>query len=1817
MSAAPAPLATWPWAAALVRSRTLWLALGSVGLAAVLGAHFASAATALSADAVRPPGGYEAATSMGTSSISDAANYLAFSRWQGANGIASPDIKPSISAAATTGLIAIAHFAFLLSSALAFVIGFLLIQAVQLNILDQLAFTLDYVFASVGSNLIWGSTGSALSVRSVTAFGLIVLTVIAFALLKAVRPTRRMLPGGGGGRGPAATLAVMLGMVMLFAVMTSQAMKNHDDPDFGNTSLSAVGAASAGSSPGSVSTSRSLAAEGSGGAPAVTGRVANWAPFSPGWLITLTNQAADIAVSVVASAAGSLDTALGGESSSVRDQDSACSRYVTAMHDTFTTATSGNAARAGSSAIMVRYDDLVQALYFDPYVLGAYGTSAGARNSWCRLAEQQAGSAVGDQVHLSIKAGSYREVTTAVARGGEWGGTGTPPGEDARNLTKDESVTLAASFFGPAFVSDVASRRAANYFAACVWPTSGADVALNSGDGWDNVTPYVEPATGAAGAYERIKGGIKSFLGKDDGLKQADCAAVTQTGFETPESGDDAGAKFGYTETTNDNVVFSVAGIGNSTATKYFVASNTAFGGKSPAFDFYQNAVGLNPSSAAFLGVISVFFAILAGKYILPFAIGGLIAQGIEIIAWIFMVFVFFLLIIPSAWTKRLALDTAKTIAHAFFVSAVFIFALSLMLAVSSIFRQLFFNPLSAGLLQVFQLGAAILLAFIVTGMFLKRVLGFDFHSLRSTVKSATSMSAPMAAQRLGMTAPSLLRNPDEIFKKSQTKETLDARREARDRAAASAAARAGATNATGGAPDASETLTGAPGAPTGPDTAAAAASAVPTSKRKAAADAAASALRTKVGRKVAGPAVDTVAAASQTVGVTRAGATLGSEAASTLGATSGKKAAAAAAGIAAVRAGTGAANAGHGKLGVAGAAVAAGTGLLGNTPAALARRTEGAERGAASLAAGQSAATMAADAAGEHRGGLLRGAAAALAPLSGGATGKFAPAVAGKAGTNPATAVAAAAAAVAAGADVEGRYAGTAVAPAPSPQSLGAQLVKSAHSALDASRAPKPSAASVGAVAGAGAVAGLPAGIAAPAGRDAKAVRSVFSPTASGLLVPAGSGSAASVAAISSGASGANSLAPVLTASARRGSVTAPAALVGASPAALGADLSAMTPGDARLYSARRLAEVSAGALPSGAPTWYAGAPGTMAGVLDPISGQVVPAGLITAGPRPGDRPRPSPEGNPVHGLRASASGLWVPDQVAQSVPKALAPSRAGADQAPPGVSTGAWGDWKGLRSWSAEHAIEAHTTDVASWPPAQRARLDRLSGELPGIYAAMDSSAPNVQEMSLGSLGAGLASAPTPRPRAVASAWNAASSQAALSAPSAEVAARSRELAASLAAAEAESRVGELRTRAASTISALRTGAQDQIEELRSAAVAADPDLVRAATEIDRSLRSVGHQGFAPAGYLDYEDMASGALLPELEGSVAEEVGFHRSVLSSHLSTTETLLAPQIQQVADSLQARIVVEENSARSAVAAAQARIESLAGAATLDQGGLDALGSMSVDPDVLAAAREDVARASGVGSWFWDTMPEENDLDLYPQLSQGFAPTASDLAENAPASQDQEPFEGALSAAAAAAPDQPRRLEPAPHLLDPSPAQVRAAREDFDAHGDVQAAAPARRAEAGALAPSARAATPPALDDLERWFDDERERDLAMVAPERLITPVPGQSPARRVSAPGAGPKMSRREQREAVEAASAEARTRGAALSARSNQISAEAASSAPVEPGAAPRGRRAARAASDSALSGASPAPIVTTDGALDGSPSPAPSRLDDLLGG
>lgn len=669
----------------------------------------------------------------GMDNLSDACHYLTFCRWKSANAMPLPDAgftKMTQMPGAIAG--GLAQFVLAIAALGMFVVGMALTFAMSIDLLSKAVYTADYLF-SVTVPEILGMNNGGIGSRTLAVLALgLLLTVVAKLFVP-------WLGRFGPNLGVKSLAIGAIGIVGL-GIMGAQSTKNHAGS--GTTNPAPIASLASGTG-----ASISDSPQGAVSVPS------NWAVLSPGWFVAqgyvIANNFGGAVTTVTSGISDAISNGYNSQGSN------SCDRYVAAMHGAFQN-TRAAQSMGGKSSVLLSYDKLMKSIYFHNYQLAAFGSSHGASNSWCRMAENQASIPAGEQMMLARSAGLYRE---ALGTGG-LGLSGSPsnvvdpnnPNADngiqigiseGRFLTSNgawvkdstESLEAANNFIGPNFRNADAGTQAAMYFAACEWKTPGANATLNPE--WQGVKRADSDDPLQVPADDHSDGGNNDCTSK---VMSND----TEDGFGADGSHQH---RWNYTEDDGWEVVGSLFGWGSSSSTDKFSKANTKAG--NPALNYYLTMQGSNAAASLVLAVIAACLIWLIIRYFGPVLLGAVLSQALAVACMILASLMIVLLVIPFEKPRLIFVTVIKVLCASLIVASLLSILFGFTFALTTLFTALLSGTSSDAMIQALLSGFGAILGFWVVRTIVHSFTGLNLGTLSGGIQVGLAAGSP-TLQSLG-----------------------------------------------------------------------------------------------------------------------------------------------------------------------------------------------------------------------------------------------------------------------------------------------------------------------------------------------------------------------------------------------------------------------------------------------------------------------------------------------------------------------------------------------------------------------------------------------------------------------------------------------------------------------------------------------------------------------------------------------------------------------------------------------------------------------------------------------------------------------------------------------------------------------------------------------------------------------------------------------------------------------------------------------------------------------------------------------------------
>lgn len=710
-------------------------------------------------------------------SVFYASKYMTWYRFFGVTDLPAPEGEMSLMAqipGVITGFFGLLILS--IASAGALLVGLALTLANSISLVDKVLYFIDYMFYTVGGKLL------GLDGQPSTFLTMIILGSLLAAAFSVLVP--KLKPGSSSNG--LKTVATTLLAVVVLGMISVQATKNHNDP-----SVSGSGTAD-------------IASNGVGIGDTIEDSVSrekyasdpdSWALGSPGWLVStamnLTNELGGVFTGVIDGITHSLTRT--GE----QGAGSACDRYISGMHAVYKTSGAGR-EMAGKSNIMIAYDRLISQLYFTNYRLAAVGDSVGAENSWCRMAENQSGSPVGDQVMIARTAGLYGELIGTGGLGNFTGNAKSDPyaismsavnltggsakytvGQSSgvlvdqdglwktnRNGEPRDAAEVAGSIFGPRYASGriddkvggfSGSRLAMMYFSGCIWTGrevdgealrgtlnsewNGVGVGTNVGD-FDQETPLeeVDNICGLDGWEGAASQPGYSKTGTMD-------STIFSEGIRPNNEPDNFVSHWNFMDKEAFASV-SVPFFGTYSLGDGSVALQQ-FDGASEAKSVYLKTIGGDSSDVIPLTASALVLVMMIIRYFGPIVVGSILAQGIAVLILLVAILSPLLLMIPGAKPSIIFKTLSKTFTAAIVVSSVIAIIFSLTFGLVALFVDLFALQVDIALVRSILVGVAAAIALMVMVKGISYLLKMDISDPKIALAAGIAAGSPVM-QKMG-----------------------------------------------------------------------------------------------------------------------------------------------------------------------------------------------------------------------------------------------------------------------------------------------------------------------------------------------------------------------------------------------------------------------------------------------------------------------------------------------------------------------------------------------------------------------------------------------------------------------------------------------------------------------------------------------------------------------------------------------------------------------------------------------------------------------------------------------------------------------------------------------------------------------------------------------------------------------------------------------------------------------------------------------------------------------------------------------------------
>lgn len=677
-------------------------------------------------------------------SMQTANKYMVFYRWFGVSDIPSPDTGFTSMAQIPQSVLGFfGKMIFSAASMVALAMGFGLTLAMSVDLLSKVLYFADYMFYYIGTKLLGMNTPSGI-------LGLIVvgtlITVGAGVVIPRFKPNSEF-------NSYKSVMSVLMA-ITITGLIAVQATKNHNDPEFPSTDKAPIAA---------------MATSGYGsnivdGPQDAIKDSSLWAMGSPGWIVAKSTEIINHAGGAFGSVINGLTQSMTATSTS--GYGTACDRYVDAMHAIYQNTDAGRRS-GGKDSVIIAYDNLVRAMYFQNYQRAALGDTQSARESWCRKAETQSGSEAGDQIFISRVAGLYSEI---IGTGGMevFGGSQNVVNPQSTNQivtlageipnsspelgysdgmlvnadgtwATDTSRQLVNSLFGPDFWSGKAgdknvsgSQMSIFYFAACIWPKPGGSVMINP--------EWQQARIGSSGKFDPKKE-FGDDIGKCGIGEDADGGLLTEREFgsDFPTSNN-----FNYYQYDGYVAVevpfFGTYGIGEQAAVEQF--SNAP-----EAKSFYNKVMGGDSAEVLVLALTAMVLMYMMIRYFGPIVIGTVFAQGIATLILILAPLTPLALFVPGAKTKHMFKTLAQTLLAALLVVTMLGILFMVAFAIVSLFIAVFGTITSNPVTSSFLTGFASIMALWIIVKAVNAFLKTDITDPKAALAVGVAAGSPVLRQ--------------------------------------------------------------------------------------------------------------------------------------------------------------------------------------------------------------------------------------------------------------------------------------------------------------------------------------------------------------------------------------------------------------------------------------------------------------------------------------------------------------------------------------------------------------------------------------------------------------------------------------------------------------------------------------------------------------------------------------------------------------------------------------------------------------------------------------------------------------------------------------------------------------------------------------------------------------------------------------------------------------------------------------------------------------------------------------------------------------
>jgi len=591
-------------------------------------------------------------------------SYFAFARWSTVTLLPVPAVGfANIGSLVVAAFVSLANLMFTVGAIIMLAIGLLLLLIVSINVLSAFMPTIDWFFASLTGQWLFGGGGTDAIFSGASPF-FVAVALFVIAIFVRLSPLARK---DGS----------LLGDLLIsgFAIAALMLVSTNSAKNWDNSGTYAVD---------ELNGEEDTIPFGKGTESDVdTADHDSYAPWSFGFMLTIASDTVDnvttFAGGLISSITNSIGSVATSGSASTAD-GSDCALYVdNGMHSLATTMLTNGVFGDQSVNSVIAFDSLVYTILYKPAADASYGSTPSGSMTWCRMWESARGSDSVEQALISREADMYGY---ALDDGVYLDGNG--------DYVDGVDKNALSGFFGTNLATAKGTTAFKFFWAACEFSTGGS---IHINDAWKKTLTPEE------------KSDDKPDGGKGDEITEEMCENVLTANdgsggwaFGAKNDGGDAMKKLSHFAWTQDDEVFTLFFIGFSVPADISEQLSNSDVEGTEAIDFFKMVYGSTAGMVWPAAIVAVVGTVMMSIGLLPMQIGALILQMISVLALIAMPLILLVLILPIRAGRRAFFTVAKLFISAKLVQLIFVVFIAIALALINMMNIAFDSVLNSTL---------------------------------------------------------------------------------------------------------------------------------------------------------------------------------------------------------------------------------------------------------------------------------------------------------------------------------------------------------------------------------------------------------------------------------------------------------------------------------------------------------------------------------------------------------------------------------------------------------------------------------------------------------------------------------------------------------------------------------------------------------------------------------------------------------------------------------------------------------------------------------------------------------------------------------------------------------------------------------------------------------------------------------------------------------------------------------------------------------------------------------------------------------------